>query len=119
MAGGCPVAVGVMVVRTVLPDMIPGSALKTGEIGTMDWSWSWRMRCGVVVCWGVYIDRVLSGSYCVGCSSHCLYICDDCSDHPGSLSIKTPGILGDESSLKDCLSGPTKTVWVRGDGNLW
>ena len=108
-----------MVVKTVLPDMVLGLALKTGEIGTVDWSWSWRTRCRVVVCQGVYIDRILSGSCCVGCSSHCLCICDDCFDHPGSLGIETPGILGDESPLKDHLSGPIKMAWVRGDSDLW
>ena len=71
------------------------------------------------MCWGVYINRVFSSFCHIGCSSHCLYICDDCSDHPGFLGIETPGILGDESLLKDHLSGLTKMVWVRGGGDLW
>ena len=42
MAGGHPVAVRAMVVRTILSDMVPRLALKTREIGIVDWSWSWR-----------------------------------------------------------------------------
>ena len=119
MARGCPVAVRAMVVRTVLSNVVPRLALKTREIGTVDWSWSWRTRCGVIVCQSIYINRVLSGSCCIGCSSHCLCICDDYSNHPGFLGIETSGVLEDESSLKDCLSRPTKTVCIRGGSNLW
>ena len=119
MARGHPIAVRAAVVRTVLSDVVPRSALKTREIGTVDWPWSWRMRCWIIVYQSVYINRVLSGSCHIGCSSHCLCISDDCPNHPGSLGIEAPGILEDEFPLKDCLPGPTKTAWVRGDGNLW
>ena len=119
MARGHPVVVRAVVVRTILFDMVPRSALKAGEVGTADWSWGWRMRCGVVMCRGVYVDGVFSGSCRIGYSSQCLYVCDDRSDHLGSLGIETPGILGDEPPLKDCLSRLTKTVWVRGDSDLW
>ena len=119
MARGRPVAVRAAVVGTILSDMVPRSALKAGEVGTADWSWGWRTRCGVVMCQGIYIDGVFSGSCHIGCSSHCLCVCNDHSDHPGSLSIETPGILGDESPLKDSLLGMSKMVWVGGGGNLW
>ena len=76
------------------------------------------MRYRVIVSWSIYIDRVLSDFYHVGCCSHCLCICDDCSNHPGFLGIETSAVLGDESSLKDCLSGLTKMAWVRGGSNL-
>ena len=71
------------------------------------------------MCRGIYINRVFSGSHHIGCSSHCLCVCNDYSDHPSFLSIETPGILEDESSLKNRLSGPMKTAWVGGGGNLW
>ena len=119
MARGCSIAVRAVVVGTVLFDMVPRSALKAREIGTVNWSWGWRTGYGIITCRGVYVNGVLSGSCRIGCGSHCLCICNDCPDHSGSLGIETPGILGDESSLKDCLPGLTKTVWVRGDGNLW
>ena len=118
MAGGHPVAVRAAIVRAILSDMVPRPALKAGEVGTADWSWGWRMGCGIIMCWGIYINRVLSGSCHIGCSSHCLCICDDCSDHPSPLGIETSGILGDESSLKDCLPGSMKMAWIRGDSNL-
>ena len=119
MARGCPVAVRAMVVRTIFSDMVPGLALKAGEVGTADGTWGWRTGCGIVMCRGIYVDGVLPGPCCIGCSGHCLCICDDRSNHPDSLSIETPGILGNESSLEDCLPGLTKAVWVGGDGNLW
>ena len=119
MAGGRPVAVRAVVVRTILSDMIPRLALKAREVGTMNWSWGWRMGCRIVMCWGIYINGVFPGPHCIDYSSHCLCVCNDCSDHPGSLGIETPGILGDESPLKDHLSGLTRMVWVRGGGNLW
>ena len=68
------------------------------------------MRCGVVVSQGIYIDWVLSDSCYVGCCSHCFCIRDDGSDQPGPSSIETPGILGDESSLKNSLLEMTKAV---------
>ena len=119
MARGRPIAVRAAVVGTILSDMIPRLALEAREVGTADWSWSWRMGCRIVICWGIYINGIVPSPHCIGCSSHCLCICDDHSDHPGSLGIETPGILEDESSLKDRLSGPTKTAWIRGGGNLW
>ena len=70
------------------------------------------------MCWGVHIDRVLPGSCCIGCCGHCFHIQDNGSDQPGSLGIETPGILGDESSLKDSLSGVLEIAWVGGGGNL-
>ena len=69
--------------------------------------------------WGIHIDGVLSGSCCIGYCSHCLHIQDNGSDQPGSLSIVTSGILGDESFLKDSLSRLTEMAWVGGGGNLW
>ena len=69
--------------------------------------------------WGIHIDGVLSGSCCIGCCSHCLHIQNDGSDQLGSLSVETPGVLGDESLLKDSLFGSTETVWIGEGGNLW
>ena len=108
-----------MVVRTVLSDVVPWSALKVREIGTTNWSWGRGVRCGVVAGWGIHIDGILSSSCCIGCYSHYLHIWDDGSNQPGSLSIETSGILEDESFLKDSLSGLTETAWVGGSGNLW
>ena len=119
MTRGHPVAVRAAVVGIILSDMIPRPALEAREVGTMDWSWDWRMGCGIVMCWDIYINGIFPSPCCIGCSSHCLCVCDDRSDHPGSLGIETPSILGDESPLKDCLSGLTKTAWVRGGGDLW
>ena len=110
MARGYPVAARVVVVRTIFSDMVSRSALKAGEVGTMDGSWSWRTGCGIVMCRGIYIDGVFPGPCCIGCSSHCLCICDDRSDHPSSLSIETPGILGNKSFLEDCLPGSMKVA---------
>ena len=119
VARGRPVAVRAVVVRTIFSDVVPGSALKAGEIGTTDGSWGWRLGCRIVMCGGIHIDGVFSGSCCISCSSHCLCICNDRSDHPCSLRVETPGILGDEPSLEDCLPGLMKAVWVGGDGDLW
>ena len=119
MARGCPVAVRAVVVRTIFPDVVPRSALKAGEVETVDGSWGWRTGCGIVMCGGVYINGVFPGPCCISCSSHGLCICKDRSDHPGSLHVETPGVLGNEFSLEDCLSGSTKAVWVGGDNDLW
>ena len=108
-----------MVVGTVLSNVIPQLALKTGKIWTMNWSWNWGARCRIIVSWGVHIDWVLFDSYYIGCCSHCFCVRDDGSDQPSSLDTETPGVLRDESSLKDSLSGTTKTMWVGGGGNLW
>ena len=116
MARGHPVVVRAVVVRTIVSDMVPRLALKAGEIGTVDGSWGWRMECGIVMCGGIYIDGVFPGPCYISCGSHCLCICDDRSDHPGSLWVETSGILGNESSLEDCLPGLTKAAWVGGDG---
>ena len=110
MARGRPVAVRAAVVGAILSDMVPRLALKAREVGTVDWSWGWRMGYRVVMCQGVYINGVFLGSCRIGYSSHYLCICNDHSDHPGSLSIETPGILGDESSLEDCLPGLSKVA---------
>ena len=119
MARGHPVAVRAVVVGTILSDMISRLALKAREVGTMDWSWGWRMGCRIVMCWGIYINGIFPGPCCIGCSSHCLCVHNDRSDHPGFLGVETPSILGDESPLKDRLSGLTKMAWVRGGGDLW
>ena len=114
-----PVAVRAVEVGTIFSDVVPRSALKTEEVGTADGSWGWRTGCEIVMCGAIYVDGVFPSSCCISCSSHCLCICDDCSDHPGFLRVETPGILGNESSLEDCLPGSTKAAWVGGDGDLW
>ena len=119
MARGRPVAVRAVVVRTIFSDIIPRLALKAEEVGTMDGSWGWRMGCGIVMCRAIYIDGVFPGSCCIGCSSHCLCVYNDCSNYPGSLHIESSGVLGNESSLEDCLPRSTKATWIGGDSNLW
>ena len=50
MVRGCPIAIRAAVVGTVLSDMVPRLALKAREIVTTNWFWSWRMRCGIIMC---------------------------------------------------------------------
>ena len=119
MARGHPIAVRAVVVRIIFFDMVPRSALKAGEVGTADGSWDWRTGCGIVMCRAIYINGVFPGSCCISCSSHCLHVCNDCSDHPGSLHVETPDVLGNEFSLKDCLPRLMKVMWIREDSNLW
>ena len=119
MARGHPVAVRAVVVRTIFSNMVSGSALKAGEVGIADGSWGWRTGCRIVMCRDIYIDGVFPSPCCIGCSSHCLSICDDCFDHPGSLSIEILGVLGNKSFLEDYLPRSTKAAWVGEDGDLW
>ena len=119
MARGRPIAVRTVVVRTIFSDVVPRSALKAGEVGTADGSWGWRTGCEIVMCGAIYVNGVFPSSCCISCSSHCLCICDDCSDHPGSLHVETLGVLENESSLENCLPRSMKVTWIGGDSNLW
>ena len=108
-----------MVVRAILPNVVPGPALKARKVRTTDRSWGWEMRYRVVVCWGVHINWILPDSCCIGHCSHYFCIRDNGSDQPGSLSVETLGVLEDESSLKDSLLETSEMAWVKGGGNLW